>query len=273
MEDNQLRPRLSRGRYKLEFNDPYSEESRRLKKSLLVMCLITIAVSTFNLKFSSYDGFSAQLPEGEVGTMLLASFFLLISTYLAISFSFHAFIDYLAWNAGSELIELSSFDHYLESTNHFNDTLNTLLKGALNKTIPSGLEDFITKFDELYEIAIGGNSIETSKSLNYQLTELLPLLRSQATDIIIRQEVIKENIGTLINKHDSTSEQNLQIINYVAEISKRLRRLGPRIILRRIYFYFIDAIVPVGIYCFAFYKGYEGVPILMASLFGYGAEL
>lgn len=252
-------------RYKLEFIDPYTEETRKLKKRLLIICLIAIAAATFNLQFSSYEAFSAELPKGQAGSLLLAAFFLTIGTYLFISFVFHAVIDYLAWNSEKENLELYRYDNYLLETNHYNEATRNILNTSLKEVLPKELFKFQSQIDELHQAVLQAG-VDNSKPLPFSLFELIPLLRQQADDIAFRQQVIKDNVGALIANQQTILEQSNAITLHLTNLSNDLKRLNVRIFLKKFYFYLIDALVPVLVYAFALIKGYKGLGLLLKAL-------
>ncbi len=104
IEDNELD--------KVLFSDPFSETTRRSKRNLLIASFSSILIATLGLEINSFVGLKATNPLGSDTTLGLAFF---IVVYFFLSFTFQAYIDYVAWKFQREkqltkpYLELISF--------------------------------------------------------------------------------------------------------------------------------------------------------------------
>lgn len=77
------------------FQDPFSDVTRKTKRNLLVVSFVCLLISILKLQVTGFLGLQAST--GTIGNDLAQGLACTVVVFLLVSFIFHAFIDYSAW--------------------------------------------------------------------------------------------------------------------------------------------------------------------------------
>jgi TM2 domain-containing membrane protein YozV len=168
---------------KVFFSDPFIDVTRKSKRNLLVASFISILISILHLEINGFLGLKAtNTPLGNEVAQGLAFFIVL---YFFLSFTFQAFIDYIAWNFSQEKYLTKP---YLELVSLIESQISVTGEQIKNATYNmSSLSDDDRMQDQVHNSSVINSSKQQLDSINTNLssviTEFSPLLKMWAKEL------------------------------------------------------------------------------------------
>lgn len=212
------------------FTDPFGDVARKSKRNLLVAGFICLLISVLNLEVSGFLGLKAT--NMNLGNDIAQGLAFLITLYLFVSFIFHAYIDYAAWNFQREKQQTKPFYNLVSLIENQVSITGEQIKKAVHKLDSLSHEENIqAKADVFREINAARQQLE---SINTSFSSLI------------------EETNPLINSWRHTIEA--------------MEKLSWRLKARFISLWILDIIFPLFIGFVALYKSYESLPILVVKI-------
>ncbi|MCG7496444.1 hypothetical protein MHO82_06195 [Vibrio sp. Of7-15] len=212
------------------FSDPFSDVARKSKRNLLAAGFIGLLISVLNLEISGFLGLKAT--NMNLGNDIAQGLAFLIILYFFLSFMFHAYIDYSAWN----------FEREKQLTKPYFDLVH-LIEGHINVT-GEQIKNATSKLDSLSDEESIQAQIEVSKEVK-SARQQLDSINTQLSSVI--------------------SEVNPLISSWRNTIGK-MDNLSMRLKARFISLWGLDVIFPLVVASIALYQCYSGVPALILKL-------
>jgi hypothetical protein len=212
------------------FTDPFSDVARKAKRNLLAAGFISLLISVLNLEISGFLGLKAT--NMNLGNDLAQGLAFLITLYFFLSFVFHAYIDYSAWN----------FSREKQQTKPYFDLVH-LIESQVSVT-GEQIKNATDKLDALCHEESMQAQIEVAKDVRSARQQL---------------DSINTSLSSLIE------EVTPLILSWRTTIGK-MDNLSHRLKARFLSLWVLDVIFPVILTLMAMYKTYPGVSVLAYKL-------
>lgn len=209
------------------FKDPFSEETRKAKRNLMVASFISVLISILTLKITGFLGLQAE--SGTLGNEVARGLAFIVVAYLLVSFVFHVFIDYSAWQFNRERQLTQPYLELLEMfENHVYITA---------EQVKAAVSPLFNANENPMQVMLAGYA----KNMQDQLNEIINRLFLIETETRPLRESWKKTISAM-------------------------DRLNFRLKARFASLWLLDILVPVAFAVFAAVKSYGGLPILLNKL-------
>ncbi len=208
---------------KVLFSDPFTDVTRKSKRNLLVASFISILISILHLEINGFLGLKAtSTPLGNEVAQGLAFFIVL---YFFLSFSFQAFVDYIAWNFNQEKYLTKP---YLE--------LVSLIESQIGVT-----------GEQIKNATYNFSSLSNEKSMQGQVHDSSVINSSKK-----QLESINRNLSSVINEIDPLLKMWAKQLNKMDKLSVRLK-------VRFLSLWALDIIFPLIVSVVALYQCFGGI--------------
>ena len=212
------------------FSDPFSDVARKSKRNLIASGFIGLLISGLNLEINGFLGLKAT--NMNLGNDIAQGLTFLIILYFFLSFLFHAYIDYSAWN----------FEREKQLTKPYFDLIH-LIEGQISVT-GEQIKSATFKLDSLsYEPSMQAQ-IEVSKDVK-NARQQLDAINTQLSSVI-------SEVNPLINSWRNT-------IGKMDNLTVRLKA-------RFVSLWVLDIIFPLAVASLALYQCSSGIPALFLKL-------
>jgi len=212
------------------FSDPFSDVARKSKRNLLAAGFICLLISVLNLEISGFLGLKAT--NMNLGNDLAQGLVFLITLYFFLSFIFHAYIDYSAWN----------FRREKQQTKPYYDLVH-LIESQVSVT-GEQINGATHKLDALCH--------EESMQAQVDVAKEVKSARQQLESINTSLSSVIEEVTPLINSWRAT-------IGKMDNLSLRLKA-------RFLSLWVLDITFPILLALIALYKSYSGVSVLICKI-------
>ncbi|WP_166423597.1 hypothetical protein [Paraglaciecola sp. 20A4] len=212
------------------FTDPFSDVARKAKRNLLAAGFISLLISVLNLEISGFLGLKAT--NMNLGNDLAQGLAFIITLYFFLSFVFHAYIDYSAWNFSREKQQTKPYFDLVYLIENQVSVTGEQIKNATDKLDALWLEEGMQAQIEVAKDV--RSSQQKLDSINASLSSLI----EEVTPLIL-------NWRTTIGKMDN--------------LSHRLKA-------RFLSLWVLDIVFPVILTLMAMYKTYPGVSVLACKV-------
>jgi hypothetical protein len=212
------------------FSDPFSDAARKSKRNLLAAGFICLLISVLNLEISGFLGLKAT--NMNLGNDLAQGLVFVITLYFLLSFIFHAYIDYSAWN----------FHREKQQTKPYYDLIN-LIDSQVSVT-GEQIKGATQKLDTLYHEEIVQSQAVIAKDIKSAKQQL-------------------ESINTSLS---SVIEEVTPLINSWRTTIGKMDNLSLRLKARFISLWVLDITFPILLALIALYESYSGVSVLIRKI-------
>lgn len=214
------------------FADPFTDETRKVKRNLLAASFITLLIVILQLSIKGNSYFSSA--SGNIQTELASGIALVAAIYFLISFLIHAYVDYVAWQYVREKLFIKPYVEFVKL--HYQEMS---LVG----------DRILAMLDSIKEIR--------EKALKHGLE--LPISR-------LADETINKD-HQLNKSFIEIQKQNASLIEYFEDTISKIRRNQTwRFRARMLSLWLVDIGFPVFLFLLAFYKGYGGIGVLYCKV-------
>ena len=212
------------------FTDPFSDVARKSKRNLLAAGFICLLISVLNLEISGFLGLKAT--NMNLGNDIAQGLAFLITFYFFLSFIFHAYIDYSAWN----------FSREKQQTKPYYDLVR-LIEG---------------------QVSVTGEQI---KNATHKLDSLCHEENMQAqTDVSNEVKSARQQLDSINTSLSSLIEEVTPLINSWCSTIVKMNNLSLRLKARFLSLWVLDIAFPIFIAVMALYKSYSGIPALICKI-------
>lgn len=210
------------------FADPFSDETRKAKRNVLVASFVCVLIATLHLQVTTFAGFTTSATP-TLGSELAQGLACLVVGYLLVGFVFHAFVDYNAWKFEQERVV----------TQPFIELIMTIAsnQNAVKEQIANALLSL-----ESYSKATDDQNRKTN--LHAGVGQIMS---------------ISEHQDSLNN------EMKPLLLNWAATIAKT-KRLTWRLWARHFQLWAVDLAVPLLFAALAMYKSYPKIGLVWKTL-------
>lgn len=207
------------------FSDPFSDNTRKTKRNLLLAAFICILISALELKITGFLGL--QTKNQALGSELAQGLVSLVVIYFLFNFILQAFIDFQAWQFQKEKLLTKPYIDLISLLENNYRTINQQISSAMhNFSIP---EPF-----DLHR--------------SHELQEFSKMLGSTSGQI----NSIKGNLASVL--------QEMQpLIDAWSETIMKMDRLNARLRARFLSFWSMDIGFPIVMALFAINMGFGGI--------------
>jgi hypothetical protein len=206
------------------FQDPFSDVTRKAKRNLLVASFAGLLIVILKLQVTGFLGLQAST--GVVGNDLTQGLICIVVTFFLISFLFHTYIDYSAWQFQRERLQTKPYLELITTIQHNFQVTGEQVKNAvfpLNQPYPE-------KHSEM--------TIST--------------IQSQLNSIEERLAELRKEINPLLDSWRKTISS--------------IERLEMRLKLRFASLWVIDICLPVSLSLLAIYKSHSEIYSVLLKL-------
>ena len=208
------------------FADPFTDVARKAKRNLLAAGFISLLISVLNLKISGFLGLQAT--NMNLGNDLAQGIAFFITLYFFLSFVFHAYIDYSAWNFSREKQQTKP---YYELVRLIENQINVIGEQIKNST---------NTFDALRRDESMQAQIEVAKA--------------------------QQQLQAINTSLSSVIEEVMPLIHSWRNTIKKMENLSPRLKARFLTLWILDIACPIILALLAMYKSYSGLSALVYKI-------
>lgn len=214
------------------FTDPFSDVARKAKRNLLAAGFICLLISVLNLEISGFLGLNAT--NMNLGNDLAQGLAFFITLYFFLSFIFHAYIDYSAWN----------FSREKQQTKPYYDLVHLIES----------------------QVSVTGEQIN---SATYKLDALCHEESMQA-QIEVAKEVksARQQLESINTSLSSVIDEVIPLIHSWRNTIGKMDNLSRRLKARFLSLWVLDIAFPIILASMAMYKSYSGVSVLVCKFMG-----
>ena len=156
------------------FSDPFGDVARKAKRNLLAAGFICLLISVLNLEISGFLGLKAT--NMALGNDLAQGLAFLLVIYFFMTFVFHAYIDYVAWNFNREKQLTKPYYELVHLIESQISVTGEQIKNATYK-LDSLSQEENTQIQS--EVKSARQQLESiNSSLSYNIDEVMPLIIS-----------------------------------------------------------------------------------------------
>ncbi|EGR1569776.1 hypothetical protein [Vibrio parahaemolyticus] len=127
------------------FSDPYSENTRKIRRNLLFASVGCLAASTLELKVSSIVGLSTGKSQIPLDSLL--GLFSIGIAYYIVAFTAFMLIDLYSWRVETEIVRLQPYNKFLDQVEKRLGKLQAFSQ-FYDFTINKRKDDFYSKYNE-----------------------------------------------------------------------------------------------------------------------------
>ena len=220
IEDNKLNSVL--------FTDPFSDETRKAKRNVLVASFVCVLIATLHLQVTTFAGFTTSATP-TFGSELAQGLACLVVGYLLVGFVFHAFVDYNAWKFEQERAVTQPFIELIMTIGSNQVAVKEQVANAL-----FALKDYFNATDD----------------------------QNQRTNL---HSGIGQMMSISENQDSLNKEIKPLLLSWAATIAKT-KRLTWRLWARHFQLWVVDLAAPLLFAALAMYKSYPKIGLVLKTL-------
>lgn len=237
------------------YQDPFSDETRKLRRNLLAASFFCFLIITLKLPISSFLGVNTG---GNVPFEKVAGILLLISSYFLVSFLLNAFIELKVWKNKREVIIIEPYLHLvMDFDNTFSGFTHLLSQAAAYHKSP----DSVTLLE--------GEEIRLRRLIqnpDESVLEQLKMVNSVCTSMKKNSSDALNHISTISKSMEGLLRDIYPLISLINVRARGFKRLQTRLILRYANLYIMDLFLPVFLFLWIFTKSYPGLLSVLSEI-------
>ena len=237
----------------IEFNDAFTEETRKIRRNLIFSCFVCLTVIVLQLKISTFMGIAASSKDGVISTEIASGILLLIACYFGLSFLLSGISDMVAWKAKKERIMLEPYIEFLLLIEEQFSSIREQLQSA-----KYAFEGSIVK-DNFQNSAILLNKALEDKVLDASFINKAQEVINVVHTVMGNTSTAKNTIESVNNQLKGIYEDILPITNYAKVKIITFKWVNYRFIIRIVSLVVIDWIVPLSLWVIAISMSYQNL--------------